>query len=103
MPLSFCFVHVAMGQEAGKLAWPRPTGGYRTIMRRRYRRRHAYASFRPSLNSQDRDERQQDCEGSNLENVQTGSSLCMCISLCMCHLIVNWDPWGWRGKAHREM
>uniref|UniRef100_A0A8B9NQ81 RING-type domain-containing protein n=1 Tax=Accipiter nisus TaxID=211598 RepID=A0A8B9NQ81_9AVES len=66
-----------MGQEAGKLAWPRPTGGYRTIMRRRYRRRHAYASFRPSLNSQDRHERQQDREGSSLENVQTGSSSCM--------------------------
>ncbi|KFQ03661.1 E3 ubiquitin-protein ligase Praja-2, partial [Haliaeetus albicilla] len=69
--------HVAMGQEAGKLAWPRPAGGYRTITRRRYRRRHAYVSFRPSLNSQDRDERQhyEDREGSNLENVQTGSSL----------------------------
>ncbi|NWZ56689.1 PJA2 ligase, partial [Haliaeetus albicilla] len=66
-----------MGQEAGKLAWPRPAGGYRTITRRRYRRRHAYVSFRPSLNSQDRDERQhyEDREGSNLENVQTGSSL----------------------------
>uniref|UniRef100_A0A8C0BN72 PJA2 ligase n=1 Tax=Buteo japonicus TaxID=224669 RepID=A0A8C0BN72_9AVES len=66
-----------MGQEAGKLAWPRPAGGYRTITRRRYRRRHAYVSFRPSLNSQDRDERQhyEDREGSNLENVQTESSL----------------------------
>uniref|UniRef100_A0A8B9P1J5 RING-type domain-containing protein n=1 Tax=Accipiter nisus TaxID=211598 RepID=A0A8B9P1J5_9AVES len=67
-------IPLSMGQEAGKLAWPRPTGGYRTIMRRRYRRRHAYASFRPSLNSQDRHERQQDREGSSLENVQTGSS-----------------------------
>ncbi|XP_074876587.1 E3 ubiquitin-protein ligase Praja-2 [Buteo buteo] len=81
----FCFTtaakdplrNSAMGQEAGKLAWPRPAGGYRTITRRRYRRRHAYVSFRPSLNSQDRDERQhyEDREGSNLENVQTESSL----------------------------
>ncbi|NXJ53675.1 PJA2 ligase, partial [Spizaetus tyrannus] len=64
-----------MGQEAGKLAWPRPAGGYQTITRRRYRRRHAYVSFRQSLNSQDRDERQhyEECEGSNLENVQTGT------------------------------
>ncbi|XP_052634556.1 E3 ubiquitin-protein ligase Praja-2 [Harpia harpyja] len=66
-----------MGQEAGKLVWPRPAGGYRTITRRRYRRRHTYVSFRPSLNSQDRDECQhyEDREGSDLENVQTGSSL----------------------------
>ncbi|XP_036385027.1 E3 ubiquitin-protein ligase Praja-2 [Megalops cyprinoides] len=38
-----------MGQEAGKSAWPKPAGGYQTITGRRYGRRHAYVSFRPSL------------------------------------------------------
>ncbi|XP_048477486.1 E3 ubiquitin-protein ligase Praja-2 isoform X2 [Rhincodon typus] len=38
-----------MGQESGKTAWPRPAGGYQTITGRRYGRRHAYVSFRPSI------------------------------------------------------
>ncbi|XP_061071788.1 E3 ubiquitin-protein ligase Praja-2 isoform X2 [Conger conger] len=38
-----------MGQESGKSAWPKPAGGYQTITGRRYGRRHAYVSFRPSL------------------------------------------------------
>ncbi|XP_035247674.1 E3 ubiquitin-protein ligase Praja-2 isoform X1 [Anguilla anguilla] len=38
-----------MGQESGKSAWPKPAGGYQTITGRRYGRRHAYISFRPSL------------------------------------------------------
>ncbi|GCC35446.1 hypothetical protein chiPu_0013931, partial [Chiloscyllium punctatum] len=38
-----------MGQESGKSAWPRPAGGYQTITGRRYGRRHAYISFRPSI------------------------------------------------------
>uniref|UniRef100_UPI00398EEE0D E3 ubiquitin-protein ligase Praja-2 isoform X2 n=1 Tax=Pristiophorus japonicus TaxID=55135 RepID=UPI00398EEE0D len=38
-----------MGQESGKAAWPRPAGGYQTITGRRYGRRHAYVSFRPSI------------------------------------------------------
>lgn len=37
-----------MGQEAGKSAWPKPNGGYQTITGRRYGRRHAYISFRPT-------------------------------------------------------
>ncbi|XP_030624907.1 E3 ubiquitin-protein ligase Praja-2 isoform X2 [Chanos chanos] len=37
-----------MGQEAGKSAWPRPASGYQTITGRRYGRRHAYVSFRPT-------------------------------------------------------
>ncbi|XP_010898635.1 E3 ubiquitin-protein ligase Praja-2 [Esox lucius] len=37
-----------MGQEAGKPAWPKPAGGYQTITGRRYGRRHAYVSFRPT-------------------------------------------------------
>ncbi|XP_017538358.1 E3 ubiquitin-protein ligase Praja-2 [Pygocentrus nattereri] len=37
-----------MGQEAGKTSWPRPAGGYQTITGRRYGRRHAYVSFRPT-------------------------------------------------------
>ncbi|KAM6984665.1 E3 ubiquitin-protein ligase Praja-2 [Aplochiton taeniatus] len=37
-----------MGQEAGKSAWPKANGGYQTITGRRYGRRHAYISFRPT-------------------------------------------------------
>ncbi|CAB1318057.1 unnamed protein product, partial [Coregonus sp. 'balchen'] len=37
-----------MGQETGKPAWPKPAGGYQTITGRRYGRRHAYVSFRPT-------------------------------------------------------
>ncbi|KFM10866.1 E3 ubiquitin-protein ligase Praja-2, partial [Aptenodytes forsteri] len=68
----------AMGQEAGKLEWPEPAGGYQTITGRRYGRRHAYVGFRPSLNSQDRDEHQynEDCERLQLEDGQKENSLC---------------------------
>ncbi|NWQ85046.1 PJA2 ligase, partial [Burhinus bistriatus] len=66
-----------MGQEAGKPAWPKPAGGYQTITGRRYGRRHAYVSFRPSLNSQDRDEHQHEvCEQLEWEDVQKENSLC---------------------------
>ncbi|NXV47963.1 PJA2 ligase, partial [Uria aalge] len=66
-----------MGQEGGKPAWPKPAGGYQTITGRRYGRRHAYVSFRPSLNSQDRDEHQhKDCEQLEWEDVQQENSLC---------------------------
>ncbi|NXX84683.1 PJA2 ligase, partial [Urocolius indicus] len=66
-----------MGQEAGKPNWPKPAGGFQTDTRR-YRRRHAYISFRPSLNSQDRDEHQHNevCKQLELENVQKENSLC---------------------------
>ncbi|NXF40945.1 PJA2 ligase, partial [Nyctibius bracteatus] len=65
-----------MGQEAGKPAWPKPAGGYQTITGRRYGRRHAYVGFRPSLNSQDRDEHQhhEDRERLELEDVQNENS-----------------------------
>ncbi|KAM7077378.1 E3 ubiquitin-protein ligase Praja-2 isoform 4-T6 [Ciconia maguari] len=71
-----------MGQEAGKPAWPKPAGGYQTITGRRYGRRHAYVGFRPSLNSQDRDEHQhnEDCERLELENVPKENALCNRIS-----------------------
>lgn len=39
---------LVMGQEAGKPAWPKPPGGHQTITGRRYGRRHAYVSFRPT-------------------------------------------------------
>ncbi|NWS59563.1 PJA2 ligase, partial [Chunga burmeisteri] len=67
-----------MGQEAGKPAWPKPAGGYQTITGRRYGRRHAYVSFRPSLNSQDRDEHQhnEDCKRLELEDVQKENCSC---------------------------
>ncbi|XP_018603670.1 E3 ubiquitin-protein ligase Praja-2 [Scleropages formosus] len=41
-----------MGQETGKHSWPKPAGGYQTITGRRYGRRHAYISFRPTLAKQ---------------------------------------------------
>ncbi|XP_074994230.1 E3 ubiquitin-protein ligase Praja-2 isoform X3 [Calonectris borealis] len=68
-----------MGQEAGKPAWPKPAGGYQTITGRRYGRRHAYVGFRPSLNSQDRDEHRhnEDCERlEDVEDVEKENSLC---------------------------
>eukprot|EP00076_Gallus_gallus_P011601 XP_004949349.1 E3 ubiquitin-protein ligase Praja-2 [Gallus gallus] len=67
-----------MGQEAGKPAWPKPTGGYQTITGRRYGRRHAYVSFRPSLNSQDGNQHQHngEYEGLELSDVQEQISLC---------------------------
>ncbi|XP_072528794.1 E3 ubiquitin-protein ligase Praja-2 [Salminus brasiliensis] len=37
-----------MGQEAGKPSWPKPAGGYQSITGKRYGRRHAYVSFRPT-------------------------------------------------------
>ncbi|NWU58649.1 PJA2 ligase, partial [Dromas ardeola] len=61
-----------MGQEGGKPVWPKPAGGYQTITGRRYGGRHAFVSFRPSLNSQDRDE---DCEQLQWEDVQQENSL----------------------------
>ncbi|KAF1627563.1 UNVERIFIED_CONTAM: E3 ubiquitin-protein ligase Praja-2, partial [Eudyptes robustus] len=66
-----------MGQEAGKLEWPEPAGGYQTIIGRRYGGRHAYVGFRPSLNSQDRDEHQynEDCRRLQLEDGQKENSL----------------------------
>uniref|UniRef100_A0A8C6YT18 RING-type E3 ubiquitin transferase n=3 Tax=Nothoprocta perdicaria TaxID=30464 RepID=A0A8C6YT18_NOTPE len=67
-----------MGQEAGKPAWPKPAGGYQTITGRRYGRRHAYVSFRPSLTGQDRNGLQLsgECEGLELGDVQKEKSLC---------------------------
>ncbi|XP_031460892.1 E3 ubiquitin-protein ligase Praja-2 [Phasianus colchicus] len=66
-----------MGQEAGKPAWPKPTGGYQTLTGRRYGRRHAYVSFRPSLNNQDGNQHQRNggCEGLELSDVQEQISL----------------------------
>ncbi|KGL89560.1 E3 ubiquitin-protein ligase Praja-2, partial [Charadrius vociferus] len=71
--------HVAMGQEAGKPAWPKPSGSYQTITGRRYGRRHTCVSFRRSLNSQDRDEHQrEDYRQLEGENVQKDNSLLFC-------------------------
>ncbi|NXS57562.1 PJA2 ligase, partial [Brachypteracias leptosomus] len=66
-----------MDQEAGKPTWPK-TGVYQTITGRRYGRRHTYVSFRPSLDTQDRDEYQhnEDCEQLELEDVQKQNSSC---------------------------
>ncbi|XP_060091602.1 E3 ubiquitin-protein ligase Praja-2 isoform X2 [Heteronotia binoei] len=67
----------AMGQEAGKPTWPKPAGGYQTITGRRYGRRHAYVSFRPSLTNLERNSSQHgECEGLELDDVQQENSLC---------------------------
>ncbi|NXA32007.1 PJA2 ligase, partial [Eudromia elegans] len=86
-----------MGQEAGKPAWPKPAGGYQTITGRRYGRRHAYVSFRPSLAGQDRNGLQLsgECEGLELGDVQKEKSLCssplvqVCSGLSDEHLLEN--------------
>ncbi|XP_029427932.1 E3 ubiquitin-protein ligase Praja-2 isoform X2 [Rhinatrema bivittatum] len=66
-----------MGQEAGKPAWPKPAGGYQTITGRRYGRRHAYVSFRPTTANQDRISSQynQGCEGLELAKVEKEKTL----------------------------
>uniref|UniRef100_A0A8C5P7T9 RING-type E3 ubiquitin transferase n=2 Tax=Leptobrachium leishanense TaxID=445787 RepID=A0A8C5P7T9_9ANUR len=67
---------IRMGQEACKSAWPKPAGGYQTITGRRYGRRHAYVSFRPSLESPKRTSSQcGDCEGLELGDVQKENDL----------------------------
>nr|XP_003412787.1 E3 ubiquitin-protein ligase Praja-1 [Loxodonta africana] len=43
-----------MGQESSKPVWPKPAGGYQSNTGRRYGRRHAYVSFRPSASQQER-------------------------------------------------
>ncbi|XP_077002523.1 E3 ubiquitin-protein ligase Praja-1 isoform X3 [Tamandua tetradactyla] len=43
-----------MGQESSKPVWPKPAGGYQSNTGRRYGRRHAYVSFRPSTSQQHR-------------------------------------------------
>ncbi|XP_030049318.1 E3 ubiquitin-protein ligase Praja-2 isoform X2 [Microcaecilia unicolor] len=53
-PPAYASTRAVMGQEAGKSAWPKPAGGYQTITGRRYGRRHAYVSFRPTTSNQDR-------------------------------------------------
>ncbi|XP_056680691.1 E3 ubiquitin-protein ligase Praja-2 isoform X7 [Monodelphis domestica] len=67
-----------MGQESGKPTWPKPAGGYQTITGRRYGRRHAYVSFRPSLTNQERSSSEQsgECEGLELDDVQKKKASC---------------------------
>ncbi|XP_061265826.1 E3 ubiquitin-protein ligase Praja-1 isoform X2 [Bos javanicus] len=47
-----------MGQESSKPIWPKPAGGCQSNTGRRYGRRHAYVSFRPSTSQQERISRQ---------------------------------------------
>ncbi|XP_006056691.2 E3 ubiquitin-protein ligase Praja-1 isoform X2 [Bubalus bubalis] len=47
-----------MGQESSKPIWPKPAGEYQSNTGRRYGRRHAYVSFRPSTSQQERISRQ---------------------------------------------
>ncbi|XP_065600306.1 E3 ubiquitin-protein ligase Praja-2 isoform X2 [Cyrtonyx montezumae] len=69
-----------MGQEAGKPARLKPTGGYQTITGRRYGGRHACVSFRPSLNSQDENQHHHngEYEGLELDDDQEQNSLSFC-------------------------
>ncbi|XP_072453360.1 E3 ubiquitin-protein ligase Praja-2 isoform X3 [Notamacropus eugenii] len=69
---------LAMGQESGKPTWPKPAGGYQTITGRRYGRRHAYVSFKPSLSTQENSSIQQsgECEGLELDDVQKKKASC---------------------------
>ncbi|NXL74561.1 PJA2 ligase, partial [Leptocoma aspasia] len=66
-----------MGQGLGKIAWPKPAGGYQTTTGGRCGRRHSYVGFRPFLNNQDRDGHQEndDCKQLELEDVQKENSL----------------------------
>ncbi|XP_032069562.1 E3 ubiquitin-protein ligase Praja-2 isoform X3 [Thamnophis elegans] len=80
-----------MGQEAGKPTWPKPTGGYQTITGRRYGRRHAYVSFRPSLMNQERYSNQQteECEGLELDSVLKENLLCSSPHVPVCSPLVD--------------
>ncbi|XP_034780476.2 E3 ubiquitin-protein ligase Praja-2-like isoform X2 [Acipenser ruthenus] len=66
-----------MGQEAGKPAWPKPAGGYQTITGRRYGRRHAYISFRPTLAKQENSSKENsgECGGMEMNSVHKENAL----------------------------
>ncbi|NWH41212.1 PJA2 ligase, partial [Chloropsis hardwickii] len=66
-----------MGQGFGRIAWPKPAGGYQTITGGRCGRKHSYVEFRPFLNNQDRAGHQQNnnCKQLELEDVQKENSL----------------------------
>ncbi|XP_070794845.1 E3 ubiquitin-protein ligase Praja-2 isoform X2 [Pituophis catenifer annectens] len=80
-----------MGQEAGKPTWPKPAGGYQTITGRRYGRRHAYVSFRPSLMNQERYSNQhtEECEGLELDSVLKENLLCSNPHVPVCSPLVD--------------
>ncbi|XP_018119922.1 E3 ubiquitin-protein ligase Praja-2 isoform X2 [Xenopus laevis] len=66
-----------MGQEVCKSAWSKSAGSSQTITGRRYGRRHAYVTFRPSIKSPNRASCQQirECEGLELDDVQKEKDL----------------------------
>ncbi|NXN25466.1 PJA2 ligase, partial [Nycticryphes semicollaris] len=96
-----------MGQEAGKLAWPKPSGGYQTTTGRRYGRRHPYVSFRSYLNRQDRDEYQhEDCQQFEWEDVQKENFLCSSPSVEFSHDLLDepiLENTGIREPIHRSV
>ncbi|NWR94681.1 PJA2 ligase, partial [Furnarius figulus] len=72
-----------MGQGGAKTVWPKPAGGYQTVMGRRHGRRHGYLGFRPFLDSQDKDtcQHNEDCKQLESKDVQKGNSKCISKSL----------------------
>ncbi|XP_041106527.1 E3 ubiquitin-protein ligase Praja-2-like [Polyodon spathula] len=66
-----------MGQEAGKPAWPKPAGGYQTITGKRYGRRHAYISFRPTLAKEENASKENsvECGGMEMNSVHKENAL----------------------------
>ncbi|XP_041087427.1 E3 ubiquitin-protein ligase Praja-2 [Polyodon spathula] len=66
-----------MGQEGGKSAWPKPAGGYQTITGKRYGRRHAYISFRPTLAKQENSSKENngECGGMEMNSVPKENAL----------------------------
>ncbi|XP_058023450.1 E3 ubiquitin-protein ligase Praja-2 isoform X3 [Ahaetulla prasina] len=89
--LSYRTLQNLMGQEAGKPTWPKPAGGYQTITGRRYGRRHAYVSFRPSLMNQERYSNQhtEECEGLELDSVLKENLLCSNPHVPVCSPLVD--------------
>uniref|UniRef100_A0A8C9QXN6 RING-type E3 ubiquitin transferase n=1 Tax=Scleropages formosus TaxID=113540 RepID=A0A8C9QXN6_SCLFO len=84
-----------MGQETGKHSWPKPAGGYQTITGRRYGRRHAYISFRPTLAKQKcatAEDRKNKDFLNRKQPVSTKDSEALNCKIFMCDQVMDCDP-----------
>ncbi|KAL4617570.1 E3 ubiquitin-protein ligase Praja-2-like, partial [Arapaima gigas] len=85
-----------MGQESGKHSWPKPAGGYQTITGRRYGRRHAYISFRPTLAKQRHAATEDPSENKELLSRKQSLSLkgsdALNCKIFMCDQVMDCDP-----------